>query len=99
MDFTYYVYIMASAKCGYLYIGITDNLPRRVHEHKTKTNPACHTAKHNITQLVFFESFNNVMVAIKREKQLKKWRRNWKFNLVETSNPTWQDLSLRFKAA
>lgn len=97
MEFTYYVYILASAKCGYLYVGITDNLLRRTHEHKTHADPSSHTARHNIINLVYYEAFNDVMLAIQREKKLKKWRRNWKFNLVETNNPTWQCLYSKIK--
>ena len=98
MEFTYYVYILASAKCGYLYIGITDDIVRRTYEHKNHIHPDSHTARHNITNLVYFETYNNVMTAILREKKLKKWRRNWKFNLVEADNPTWQDLYPRIAA-
>ncbi len=96
MEFTYYVYLLASGPCGYLYIGITEDIVRRTYEHKTHANPDSHTAKHNITNLAYYEEFNDVMQAIKREKQLKKWRRNWKFALVEKQNPTWQDLYPNF---
>ena len=97
MEFTYYVYLLASTKYGYLYVGITDDILRRTHEHKTHLDPKSHTAKHNITNLVYYEVFNNVMVAVLREKKLKKWRRQWKLNLVDTNNPTWQDLTQRLK--
>lgn len=97
MDFTYYVYIMASRKYGYMYVGITEDIARRTHEHKNHFHPSSFTAQHNIHNLVYYEAFNNVMEAIFYEKKLKKWRRQWKFNLIEQSNPTWQDLSIRFK--
>ncbi len=93
MDYHYIVYLLASGPCGYLYVGITDNILRRMHEHQTFANPHCHTARYNIVNLVYYEVFSNVMEAIKRKKHLKKWRRNWKFNLVEKTNPTWQDLT------
>jgi len=93
MEFHYYVYLLASGPCGYLYVGITDDLLRRMHEHKSFVTPNCHTARYNIVNLMYYEVFTDVMQAIKREKQLKKWRRNWKFNLIEKSNPTWRDLT------
>lgn len=96
-DFTYYVYLLASGKCGYMYVGITEDLLRRIHEHKTKRDAQSHTSRHSITNLVYFEVFNDVMLAIQREKKLKKWRRNWKFALVEQNNPTWQCLHTNLK--
>jgi putative endonuclease len=87
-----YVYILAS---GFkkLYIGITTDLEIRVRQHKQKKNPTCHTAKYNITQLVYFERFTMVTAAIRREKVLKGWLRIRKLELIISTNPTWRDLS------
>jgi putative endonuclease len=87
----YYVYIMAS-KSRVLYIGITNNLHRRVWEHKNNANPGF-TSKYRIHRLVYFESFKYVGNAIAREKRLKSWLREKKVALIRSSNPTWEDLS------
>ena len=87
----YYVYIMASYTKT-LYIGMTNDLARRVQEHKQKCKDGF-TKRYNITRLVYYESTNNIYVAIEREKQLKKWRRSKKVELIETKNPAWQDLA------
>ena len=78
-----------------LYIGITDNLVRRVFEHKNKLIDGF-TKKYNLTKLVYFELINNVESAIRREKQLKNWHRQWKINLIESVNMDWKDLSNEF---
>jgi putative endonuclease len=88
----YYVYILANRKHGALYIGITSDILRRVHEHKLKLVPGF-TAKYGIDKLVYFEMFDDPASAIAREKQLKKWRRDWKLQLIESKNPGWVDLS------
>ena len=88
---TYYVYIMANKKNGTLYIGMTSNLLRRVYEHKNNIN-AGFTKRYNIHQLVYVETNSDVNLAIQREKQIKKWRRQWKINLIEKENPDWDDL-------
>ncbi len=88
---TYYVYIMASVSRA-LYVGVTNNLQRRVWEHKTKRVPGF-TSKYNITRLVHFEPTGNVWAALTREKQVKAWSREKKFALIEAANPAWQDLS------
>ena len=88
----YYVYILASKKNGTLYIGITYDLERRVFEHKNKIVKGF-TSKYNVTNLVYFEVFGQVLDAIKREKQLKKWNRQWKINLIVEENPNWNDLA------
>jgi putative endonuclease len=75
-----------------LYIGMTNDLKRRVFEHKAKLIKGF-TQKYNITKLVYFESTENVCSAIKREKQLKNWHRDWKINLIESLNKNWDDLS------
>ena len=87
----YYVYILASKKYGTLYIGVTNNLVRRVYEHRTKAVPGF-TTKYGVNKLVLFEKFDDVVTAITREKELKKWRRDWKTRLIEEQNPNWDDL-------
>jgi putative endonuclease len=90
---TYSVYIMASAS-GVLYIGVTNNLDRRVFQHKNKMVPGF-SARYNVQTLVYFELFGNVRAAIAREKELKGWLRRRKVALIESVNPRWNDLSLR----
>jgi putative endonuclease len=91
MDRLYFVYILASKKNGTLYIGITSNLKRRIHEHKQGLEDGF-TKKHSVKQLVYFESHRDVRYAILREKRLKRWNRKWKIRLIESSNPNWEDL-------
>jgi putative endonuclease len=88
---TYYVYILSSQR-RVLYIGITSNIEQRIFQHKAHTF-AGFTAKYNITNLVYFERYGNVLTAIRREKELKYWRREKKIKLIESANPTWCDLS------
>ena len=88
---TYSVYIMASAS-GVLYIGVTNDLERRVFEHKQKRIPGF-SARYNVQKLVYFEAFGDVRAAIAREKQLKGWLRSRKVALIESTNPQWKDLS------
>ncbi|MCI0329548.1 MAG: GIY-YIG nuclease family protein [candidate division Zixibacteria bacterium] len=87
----YYVYIMTN-KSGTFYTGVTNNLVRRVYEHKQKQVPGF-TKKYKITKLIYFESSPDVMAAINREKEIKDWRRAKKIALVNTLNPAWEDLS------
>ncbi|MCL2484508.1 MAG: GIY-YIG nuclease family protein [Endomicrobia bacterium] len=87
----YCVYIMASKKDGVMYIGITNDIARRVYEHKEGLVPGF-TKKYKVNKLVYAEMFNNVTEAIEREKQLKGWRREKKILLIETSNKSWSDL-------
>ena len=89
---TYYVYILASKRNGTLYIGVTNALERRVYEHKNHLLKGF-TEKYSINILVYFEQTNNVQEALQREKQLKKWNRKWKLELIEKVNPEWKDLS------
>jgi len=91
----YYIYILASKRNGTLYIGVTNDLDRRVNEHKSKIVEGF-TKKYNVDKLVYCEEYNNVEDALKREKQLKKWNRKWKLELIEKSNPEWTDLSTGF---
>ncbi len=88
---TYYVYIMASKKNGTLYIGVTNDLIRRVYEHKNDFIPGF-TKKYAIHSLVYFEDTGEIGAAIHREKQLKEWDRKWKIALIESTNPDWKDL-------
>ncbi len=91
MEKRYFVYLLASRKHGTLYIGVTSNLIRRVYEHRTKAAPGF-TEKYDVTKLVYFEIFEDPLSAIEREKELKKWRRDWKIRLIEETNPDWADL-------
>jgi putative endonuclease len=88
---TYYVYILSN-NSKTLYIGVSNNLQRRIYEHKHKLIDGF-TKKYNLNKLVYFEMFNNINDAIKREKQLKNWHRQWKINLIESANKEWKDLS------
>ena len=87
----YFVYILTS-KSGTLYTGMTNNLERRVHQHKHKLIEGF-TSKYNVNRLVYYETYRDVRDAIDREKQIKGWRRSKKIALIETMNPKWQDLS------
>ena len=88
---SYYVYLLASRKHGTLYLGVTNDLIRRVYQHKSKAL-AGFTAKYGVNRLVWFETHDDVIPAISREKEIKKWRRDWKIILIETGNPDWRDL-------
>jgi putative endonuclease len=88
---SYYVYILASKIGGTLYVGVTNDLIRRVAEHKLKIAQGF-TKKYNVARLVYFEQFDDLENAIKREKRLKKWNRAWKIRLIEEHNPNWDDL-------
>lgn len=88
---SYWIYILASKKNGTLYIGITSDLLRRVYEHKEKLIDGF-TKKYNVTQLMYVEEFQDVADAIRREKSIKKWNREWKTRLIEEQNPNWRDL-------
>jgi putative endonuclease len=87
----YYVYILASQRNGTLYIGVTNDLVRRISEHKNGQIEGF-TKKYKVNQLVHFEDTNDISAAIEREKQLKKWKRAWKLKLIEEENPEWRDL-------
>lgn len=88
---TYFVYILASEERGTLYIGVTSDVARRVHEHKSAAVDGF-TKRHGVNRLVHYELFETALDAIQREKSLKKWRRDWKINLIERDNPNWNDL-------
>src|SRR5215218_2899382 len=91
MNERYAVYILASRRNGTLYIGVTNDLLRRVEQHKALAVPGF-TRKHRVTTLVYAERYAEISEAIAREKQLKGWNRAWKLKLIETSNPNWLDL-------
>jgi putative endonuclease len=88
---SYYGYLLASAKFGTLYLGVTNDLTRRVYEHKTKAVPGF-TSRYGVDRLVWFECYDDPTTAIAREKEIKKWRRDWKISLIEQANPDWFDL-------
>lgn len=87
----YYVYILASRKNGTIYIGVTNSLRRRVWEHKNGLVEGF-TKRYSIHNLVYYEKFGGIKKAIHREKCIKKWRRQWKINLIEEQNQNWDDL-------
>ena len=91
MSKQYYVYILTN-RSRTLYIGVTNDLVRRVHEHRTKQIDGF-TKKYNLTQLVYYEYGEDIREAIAREKELKGWRRSKKLDLINSSNPQWDDLS------
>ena len=86
-----YVYLLASQKHGTLYVGVTNDLARRVSEHRAQVRKGF-TARYSVHHLVWYERYDDPVSAITREKELKKWRRDWKINLIEQSNPEWFDL-------
>ena len=89
---TYYVYILTNKNNSVLYTGVTNDLIRRVYEHRQHFDKNSFTAKYNVTKLVFFQETSDVKVAIEREKQIKSWSRIKKFFLVREMNPTMEDL-------
>jgi putative endonuclease len=88
----YYVYVLTNRTNRVLYIGVTNNLERRLFEHKNKLVEGF-TKKYNLNKLVYYEATNDIDGALEREKQLKNWHRDWKINLINSSNPAWKDLS------
>ena len=88
-----YVYLLASRKNGTLYLGVTSNLMQRIAQHRAETFGGF-SAQHSVKMLVWFEQHGTMEHAIIREKQLKKWRRAWKVELIERANPDWRDLAL-----
>jgi putative endonuclease len=87
----YYVYLLASKKYGTLYTGVTNDIVRRIHEHKSKV-VAGFSKRYAVDRLVWFEIYDDPVTAIEREKKLKKWRRERKIRLIEDKNPQWIDL-------
>ncbi len=88
---SYFVYILTNRKDGVLYIGITNDLVRRVFQHREGAIPGF-TNKYNLKRLIYFEAFDDPENAIMREKRMKKWNREWKIELIENNNPEWRDL-------
>lgn len=88
----YYVYIAMNKVNTVIYIGVTNDLERRYWEHKTKFSPTSFTARYNVSKIVYFEHFEDIYEAIGREKQLKRWHREWKLNLVGENNPEFKNL-------
>ena len=95
-DRQYYVYILTN-RTRTLYVGVTNDLERRMHEHKNKLVPGF-TSKYNVTWLAHYEQTSDVESAIAREKEIKGWRRSKKVALIESSNPQWKDLSLEWRS-
>ena len=89
---SYYVYMMTNATDVVLYTGVTNDLIRRVHEHRTKVDGDSFTAKHDVHKLVYYEETSDAVSAIEREKQIKGWNRRKKNKIVEAKNPQWKDL-------
>ena len=89
----FYVYILANKHNSVLYTGFTDDLERRLYEHKIKFYPNAFTAKYNVDRLLYYEEFEDKNEALHREKQLKRYHRKWKTELIEVSNPKWLDLA------
>ena len=87
-----YTYIMTNKTVGTLYIGVTSDLARRVWEHKNDVIKGSFTSKHKLHKLVWYESYDDITEAIKREKCIKEWHRPWKVRLIEKMNPKWDDL-------
>ena len=88
----YFVYILTNKNNTVLYTGVTNDLIRRVYEHKHHADPNSFTAKYDVTKLVYYESTSDVNAAIEREKQIKSWNRKRKNKLVESKNPSWTEL-------
>ncbi|MCK4540458.1 GIY-YIG nuclease family protein [Candidatus Parcubacteria bacterium] len=90
-DYIYYTYILASKRNGTLYIGVTNSLYSRMLQHKLKINKNSFTAKYSTDKLVYYEEYQNIQDAIVREKKLKRYKRQWKIELIEKDNPAWRD--------
>jgi putative endonuclease len=88
---TYFVYIMTNEPRGVLYVGMTSDLTRRAHEHRERELPGF-THRYGVGRLVYFEEHTEADIAARRERAMKRWRRDWKIELVERDNPTWADL-------
>jgi len=94
----YYVYFLASRPGGTIYVGVTNNLIRRVYEHRTKAVPGF-TKTYNVDKLVHYEIYSSIQDALQREKNIKHWPRTWKTNLILQNNPSWRDLYEGFTVA
>jgi putative endonuclease len=91
LGMAYFVYILASQRNGTLYVGVTNDLVRRIYEHREKLIEGF-TSQYNVTRLVWFDQTASIEEAIAHEKRLKRWQREWKIALIEKSNPNWDDL-------
>ena len=91
MSKQYYVYLITNERYGTLYVGITNDLVRRIYEHREGTVQGF-SKQHGLSRLVWFEAHDDVLAAIEREKAVKRWRRDWKMNLIQVMNPNWDDL-------
>jgi putative endonuclease len=92
MPSRFFVYILANRRRGVLYVGVTNDLSRRISEHRAKIVPGF-TSRHGVMLLVHVEEYSSILEARAREHSLKRWRRAWKFELIEKNNPAWRDLS------
>ena len=92
MSQTFYVYILASRYRGTIYVGVSNDITRRVGEHKSGAVKGF-TQRYKVNRLVYFEAYDSILEARARERALKRWRRQWKFDLIEKDNPNWRDLS------
>jgi putative endonuclease len=88
----FYIYILASRRNGTLYVGVTNDLSRRVSQQKSKLVPGF-TRVYGVNKLVYFEKYDSILDARERERRLKRWQRTWKLDLIEEMNPTWRDLA------
>lgn len=95
-DHHYFVYLLASKPFGTLYCGVTNDLGRRMSEHRAGTGSKF-TSKYDVVRLVWYEQHSDIELAIAREKAIKKWRRAWKIRMIETDNPHWEDLAKTFQ--
>ena|SRR5699024_2080954 len=93
----HFLYIITNKNNTVLYIGITNNLKRRMSQHRRKVHPKTFSARYNLCKLIYFESFSSKKEALKRERQMKKWNRAWKIELIEKENPEWKDLIKEIK--
>lgn len=91
MDRKFYIYVVASKRNGTIYIGMTNNLKSRIVQHKESLIPGF-TQRYKVNMLVYFKEYNDVRDAITRETQIKRWKREWKIQLIESINPDWKDL-------
>src|SRR4030066_2127983 len=91
---SYYVYLLTNWNNRVIYIGVTNDLNRRIYEHKNKIIEGF-SKKYNLTKLVYFEKTSDIQSALEREKQLKNWHRGWKIKLINNFNPAWMDLSIQ----
>jgi putative endonuclease len=95
MNRRFFVYILSNTRCGVLYVGVTNDLARRIAQHKAKVVPGF-TKRYGVAMLVYYEEYWSIAEAREREGRLKRWHRAWKFELIEKLNPEWRDLAEDF---